>query len=106
MTHVWSVWHRPVFSTVKVADDVGNMRLDVRMELDEAWQVILQEEVVTAEFQFDDVALFWPDLPRARPREEQPFYRFQGPLGNVYVGTWTKWVTKFVREERLAVGAL
>ena len=81
---------------------MGNMRLDVRMELSEAWQLVKEKRVVNPGFLFDGVALYWPTGPLARGQQPQPFYRFEGPFGYVYVGAWTNWVTKFLSGERVA----
>ena len=68
------------------------MRLDVRLDLDEAWRL-------AREWGFyrlcEGVLLYWPSSPPA-PKAQQPFYRFQGlgpGFGFVYVGAWTRVVT-------------
>ncbi|CAD6587938.1 MAG: hypothetical protein ASARMPRED_003282 [Alectoria sarmentosa] len=96
MTRVWAVWERPYLSREKVPSEMGSMRLDVTMELVEAWQLVWDQGVREA---YTGVLLYWPTMP-PKPKEQQPFYTFEVAglpelsEGDVYVGAWTREVTR------------
>ena len=91
MTRIWSVWEPPVLSEDEVPNDMGNMRLDVRMELDLAWNLMRSRGLGAL---FDNVVLYWPESPK--PKEPEPVYRFEisGPLVIfISVGAWSGRIT-------------
>lgn len=68
---------------------MGSMRLDVKTELAEAWDIMWGEGVREV---YERVLLYWPTLPPG-PKDQQPFYRFEVArpgAGDVYVGAWSR----------------
>ena len=68
---------------------MGNMRLDVETELVEAWDIMWNQGVREV---YDGVLLYWPMLP-PKPKDQQPYYRFQvakPATEDVYVGAWSQ----------------
>lgn len=72
---------------------MGIMRLDVKTELDEAWDILWKQGVRET---YDGVLLYWPMLP-PKPKDQQPFYRFEvakPARKDVFVGAWSQDVEK------------
>ncbi|CAF9936478.1 MAG: hypothetical protein ALECFALPRED_006864 [Alectoria fallacina] len=101
MTPTWSVWEPPYLSREEVPSEMGYMRLDVKMELAEAWTLVWDQGVREA---YTAALLYWPVSP-PKPTEQQPFYRFEvsglSVEGDVYVGAWTRAVTRTLGVARL-----
>lgn len=96
MTPIWSVWKSPYLSREEVPAEMGSMRLDVKMEFVEAWQLVWDQGVREA---YTGALLYWPVSP-PKPTEQQPFYRFEASglwRRDVYVGAWTRKVTRSLR---------